>query len=183
MQMHIRIRQLAIVLFLSTVFMVPMATWAQTRSLTGTVIDATSNLPLSGVSIILFNNSSGTTTDANGRFALNVPSGANITISYLGYTAQTIKVPKSGDVIVRLELNTKSMDEVVVIGYGQAKKKDLTGSITQIRPDKIADQNPNSVQDIIRGTAGVSVGFDPSAKGGGSIQIRGIRSVYTDGGH
>lgn len=72
---------------------------------------------------------------------------------------------------------------MVVIGYGTARKKDLTGSVIQVRPDNIAMDNPKTVQDILRGTAGLSVGYDASAKGGGSMSIRGQRSVYTDGGH
>mgnify|MGYP001540564731 CR=1 FL=1 len=75
------------------------------------------------------------------------------------------------------------LDEVVVVGYGQMRKKDLTGSVIQIRPDKLANEAPKTVQDVLRGTPGLNVGYDASAKGGGSMQIRGQRSVYTDGGH
>ena len=75
------------------------------------------------------------------------------------------------------------LDEVVVIGYGTMRKKDLTGSVTQVRPDALANEAPKTVQDVLRGTAGLNVGFDKSAKGGGSMSIRGQRSVYSDGGH
>lgn len=175
-------RQWGIVLFFVAMLLAPLASLAQERTLTGTVVDA-SNMPLKGVSVTIVNSAKGTSTDDNGRFSLTVPANASITFSFSGFASQTIKVPASGAVAIRLEISQKSMDEVVVIGYGQVRKKDLTGSIVQIRPDKLADQNPNTTQDIIRGTPGVTVGFDPTAKGGGSIQIRGQRSVYTDGGH
>jgi TonB-linked SusC/RagA family outer membrane protein len=84
---------------------------------------------------------------------------------------------------IQLQESAMGIDEVVVVGYGTMRKKDLTGSIAQIRPDRIANENPKTVQDVLRGTPGLSVGYDASAKGGGSMQIRGQRSVYTDGGH
>ena len=71
------------------------------------------------------------------------------------------------------------LDEVVVVGYGTMRKKDLTGSVIQIRPDNLANEAPKTVQDVLRGTPGLNVGMDASAKGGGSLQIRGQRSLYT----
>jgi TonB-linked SusC/RagA family outer membrane protein len=183
MQKQLKNRQSPVTLFLCLLLIIPGILQAQTRLLTGIVTDAATNRPLAGVSVMVVSQTTGAQTDENGQFSLQAPANGQITISFAGYVAQTLKVPAAGELSVRLELSESSMEEVVVIGYGQARKKDLTGSITQIRPEKIADQNPNTVQDIIRGTPGVSVGFDPSAKGGGSIQIRGQRSVYTAGGH
>ena len=80
--------------------------------------------------------------------------------------------------------DSETLDEVVVVGYGTMRKKDLTGSVVQVRPDKIANENPKTVQDILRGTPGLVVGYgegDAGAKGGGEMKIRGQRSVYTDG--
>ena len=71
----------------------------------------------------------------------------------------------------------------MVVGYGTMRKKDLTGSVIQVRPDKIANENPKTVQDILRGTPGLAIGYNADAKGGGSMNIRGQRSVYTDGNH
>jgi TonB-linked SusC/RagA family outer membrane protein len=184
MQRFLPRKQGAIMLLLATLFMLPLTMLAQNRQVSGTVIDATTNQPVIGVSITIAGKTSGgTTTDANGKFSLEAPVGTSLNISSLGYAEQTIKVPASGEIAIKLQISSKEMNEVVVIGYGQARKKDLTGAITQIKPDKLADQNPNTVQDILRGTPGLSVGLDPSAKGGGSIQIRGQRSVYTDAGH
>src|SRR5690606_34283819 len=79
--------------------------------------------------------------------------------------------------------SVSDLEEVVVVGYGTMRKKDLTGSVIQIRPDRMANENPRTVQDILRGTPGLNVGYSASAKGGGSLQIRGQRSGYTDGNH
>ncbi len=165
-------------------FLVPLTMLAQTnRQVSGTIIDASTNQPLMGVSVILDGKTTGTSTDDKGHFTLEAPVKSKLSISFTGYVTQTVTVPATGDISLRLEVTNQSLNEVVVIGYGQARKKDLTGAITQIKPDKLADQNPNTVQDILRGTPGLSVGLDPNAKGGGSIQIRGQRSVYTEAGH
>ncbi|MBO9563887.1 MAG: SusC/RagA family TonB-linked outer membrane protein [Niastella sp.] len=184
MQRFLPKKQGAIMLLLASLFMLPLTMLAQNRQVSGTVIDATTNQPVIGVSITIAGKTSGgTTTNQDGKFSLEAPVGTSLTITSLGYAEQTVKVPASGEIAVKLQVSSKEMNEVVVIGYGQARKKDLTGAITQIKPDKLADQNPNTVQDVLRGTPGLSVGLDPNAKGGGSIQIRGQRSVYTDAGH
>ncbi|WP_207421139.1 SusC/RagA family TonB-linked outer membrane protein [Desertivirga brevis] len=163
--------------------LMPIGVIAQNRPITGTVTDAKTGETLVGVAIKVQNSNTGTSTDAQGKFRLNVPANAVLIVSYLGYTPKTVNTGTSSTFEIKLTADSKSLEEVVVVGYNTVRKKDLTGAVTQIKPDKIADQNPNTVQDIIRGTPGLSVGMDPTAKGGGSIQIRGQRSVYTDGGH
>jgi TonB-linked outer membrane protein, SusC/RagA family len=147
----------------------------------GTVND-TSGEPLIGVSVSVKGEGVGTITDIDGNFSLNTTIGKTIVFSYLGYKSQEVTARQGKIDIVLLE-DAQALDEVVVVGYGTMRKKDLTGSIVQIRPDRIANENPTTVQDILRGTPGLSVGLDASAKGGGSMQIRGQRSVYTGGGH
>jgi len=164
-------------------FLLHLTVFAQNKTVKGIVKDATTGEVLVGVTVRIANIKSGTTTDANGTFSLQIAANSVLLFSYTGYDPQTITVGDKSDLQIKLAQGSKSLENIVVIGYGVMKKKDLTGSITQIRPDKIADQNPNITQDILRGIPGVTVGLDPSAKGGGSIQIRGQRSVYTDGGH
>lgn len=127
--------------------------------------------------------SNGTITDINGNFSLMVSSKSTLVVSFIGYATQEIPVNGKTSFNITLKDDSKLLDEVVVVGYGTMRKKDLTGSIVQIRPDKFVDENPKTVQDILRGTAGLSVGYDPSAKGGGSMELRGQRSLYTAGGH
>ncbi|MFT3844349.1 MAG: SusC/RagA family TonB-linked outer membrane protein [Lacibacter sp.] len=165
---------LAVLLFLTPVF-------AQNLLVKGKVTDGTN--ALSNVSITVKGATSGTTTDALGNFSITVQKGATLVFSYVGFDTKELVVSDNTTLNVALTAAGQELTSVVVVGYGTMRKKDLTGSIVQIRPDRISDQNPNTVQDILRGTPGLSVGYDPSAKGGGSMQIRGQRSVYTDGGH
>ena len=153
------------------------------RQISGTVKDSKTGETIPGAGVKLKGTSNGTSTDADGKFVLRVPATGILEITYIGYDKQEVALTSNNVYNINIVENAQMLEDVVVVGYGTMKKKDLTGSITQIRPDKIADQNPNTTQDILRGTPGVTVGFDASAKGGGSIQIRGQRSVYTAGGH
>lgn len=139
--------------------------------------------PIIGATVRVKGTSTGAITDINGRFELKrTATGAVIEVSYIGYNTASVKAT-TGNMAVTLHSAATKLNDVVVVGYGTMRKKDLTGSVTQIRPEKLADENPTTVQDILRGTPGVNVGYNASAKGGGSMQIRGQRSVYTDNGH
>jgi len=148
----------------------------------GRIVDE-KNLPLTGASVVIKGSNRTVSTNEKGEFSLsNVDENAVLLISYVGYLSKEISVkPELGD--IKLAEVTANLDDVVVIGYGTARKRDLTGAITQLKPDKIADENPRTVQDILRGTPGLTIGLDASAKNGGSINIRGQRSVYTAGNH
>ena len=154
-----------------------------TKQLTGKVIDSTGE-SIIGASVVVKGTTNGVITDFDGNFTLkDVPKDGIIVISYVGYQTQEIKVTDKNVINVTLVEDTEMLEEVVVVGYGSMRKKDLTGSVVQINPTKIADSNPSNVQDLLRGTAGLQVGYDASAKGGGAMQLRGQNSVYTDGNH
>lgn len=153
------------------------------RKISGTVSDGATKESLPGVSIVVKNTKQGTSTDENGKFTLEVAPDAVLLISYTGYDSQEITLGAQNVLTIQLKEKISTLENVVVVGYGTTKKKDLTGSIVSIQPDKIANENPGTVQDILRGTPGLSVGYDASAKGGGSLQLRGQRSVYTAGNH
>ena len=155
----------------------------QNGTVKGTVTDA-SGEPVIGATIQVKGTTTGVISDIDGNFVLsNVSPDATLHISFVGYKAQEIPLDGRTSVKVVLQEDSEMLEEVVVVGYGSMRKKDLTGSITQIRPDKVALENPQSVQDILRGTPGLNVGMSTDAKGGGSLQIRGQRSLYTDGSH
>ena len=143
--------------------------------------------PLIGVNVMEKGTTNGTVTDLNGFYSIVVKaSNAVLNFSYIGYKNQEIPVAGKKLINVTMKDDSETLDEVVVVGYGTMRKKDLTGSVVQVRPDKIANENPKTVQDILRGTPGLVVGYgegDAGAKGGGEMKIRGQRSVYTDGGH
>ena len=136
---------------------------------------------LIGVSVKVRGTPVGTITDVKGSFSLNNVSPSSVLVfSYIGMNNQEIKVGTQTLLNVKLEDNSVNMGEVVVVGYGTMRKKDLTGSVVQINANKIADQNPGSVQDILRGTPGLQIGYDASAKGGdASILLRGQNSLGT----
>lgn len=165
---------------------VPGVQMVQQQKLTvsGVVKDSTGE-PVIGANIREKENpSNGTITDIDGNFRLSVAAGSTLEISFIGYKTVEVKAEAGKTLDVTLEDDSEMLDEVVVVGYGTMRKKDLTGSVVQINPDKIADQNPGSVQDLLRGTPGLQIGYDSSAKGGGaSIQLRGQNSLYTAGGH
>lgn len=155
----------------------------QANAIKGQVLDKAGE-PIIGATVKVKGTNTGTITDIDGNFTLsNVNGGGTLVISYIGY--KTLEVKVTGDVVnVTMVEDDKTLNEVVVVGYGTMRKKDLTGSVVQIDPSKIADQNPGSVQDILRGTPGLQIGFDSSAKGAGaSIQLRGQNSLYTSASH
>lgn len=159
-----------------------VSSYAQQISITGRVLDS-KNEPLMGVTIQLKGSTRGTITDLDGNFSIQASKGETLVISYIGYKKQEVLLVDKSKLNIVLSEDSELLDEVVVVGYGTMRKKDLTGSVAQVRPDALANEAPKTVQDVLRGTAGLSVGFDNSAKGGGSMTIRGQRSVYSDGGH
>ncbi len=151
---------------------------AQQYTMNGTVVDENGD-GLIGASVRVKGSSDGVMTDIDGNFALKVQTGGTITVTYIGYVPQEIPVTGQNNIKVTLQPDQQVLEEVVVVGYGTMRKKDLTGSVVQINPDKIADQNPATVQDLLRGTPGLQIGYDPSAKGNGaSIRLRGTNSLY-----
>lgn len=153
----------------------------QSIQVKGTITDS-SGEPVIGATIKVKGQTTGTITDLDGHFTLPASKGATLVISYIGYQTQEVIV-SSNTMEIKMEEDAESLEEVVVVGYGTMKKKDLTGSIAQVRPDKLANEAPTSVQDVLRGTAGLNVGFSNDAKGGGSMTLRGQRSVYSSGDH
>jgi len=152
------------------------------KSISGTVLD-NNNEPVIGATVVFKGTQIATMTDLDGKFQLNVPSKGTLVITYMGYDTKEVEITESNVYQIVISEDALALDEVVVIGYGTMRKKDLTGSITQIRPDNIAIENPKTVEDILRGTPGLQVGYKASAKGGGDMELRGQRSVYTDGNH
>lgn len=154
--------------------------FAQQFELRGTVLDNTDE-PLPGATVRVKNTQTGVSTDIEGRFILQVKKGDVLNVSYVGYLPQDVTVTGENNIKVVLQDNAQALNEVVVVGYGTMRKKDLTGAVTQINPDKIADTNPASVQDLLRSAPGLQIGYDASAKGtGASIRLRGQNSLGTD---
>lgn len=153
--------------------------WAQGRTVTGKVSDPT-GFGLPGVSVQLKGTQRGTNTDANGAFTLSdVPANATLVLSFIGYTSQEVVVGNRSSVDVKLADDTKALEEVVVVGYGTAKRKDLTGSVAQVTSkDFNAGVNPNPLQAIQGKVAGLvitSPSGDPNQQP--TVRLRGYTSL------
>jgi len=148
------------------------------RPLHGKVLDNYGD-PVIGASIRLENTSIGTITDSNGEFTLEAPVDGRLTISYVGYIQRTVSIQGKSSLIIAIAEDTRTLDEVVVIGYGVQKRSDLTGSIASIKADDIRKFPASNVTEMLRGqAAGVQVTLSDPAPGGASgILIRGNRSL------
>ncbi|MDF7816591.1 TonB-dependent receptor [Runella sp. MFBS21] len=152
---------------------------AQDRSISGRVVGVNDNAPLPGVSILVKGTSTGTTTDANGSYKLNVPTNAVLVFSFVGYSPKEITVGNQSAIDVSLELDNRLLNEVVVVGYGTVKKSDLTGSLASVKSKEINAFPATNVLQALSGRApGVQVTQNTGAPGAGvSVRIRGTNSV------
>lgn len=149
-----------------------------TYTISGKVTDE-QNLPLPGVNILIKGTTVGTTTDANGQYSLTVPDrGTVLVFSFIGYKSTEVTVGNQNDISISLAPDAQSLNEVIVVGYGTAKKIDLTGAVSRVNmEDKALQPNVNFVQ-AIRGTvAGVAVTDNGRAGADGNIVIRGFSSI------
>ena len=174
------VKTFAVILrFLFLSLLLPHALIAQTsRSVSGNVYDSKKS-PLQGVSITVKGTTKGTTTGADGHFVLgNVPVKGTLVISSTGYTAQEVAVGGKETFNVTLSEAVNAMSDVVVVGYGTRQRRDVTGAVSQVKATQLENENPQSVQDILRGNVpGLTVTSSPNAKGGGSLQVRGRSSI------
>ena len=149
--------------------------YSQDITVNGTVKDATGE-PVIGATISVGGKAVGV-TDFDGNFTIKAPSGAQMTVSYIGF--QSIDTTVSPNMNITMQDDSKLLDQVVVIGYGRAKKDDLTGSVTAMKPDDLSKGITNSASDMLVGkVAGVDVqtaGGTPGA--GAQIRIRGGASL------
>lgn len=177
-----RLDNLANIEELSNLTPTPVALKSIQRNIKGIVTDENGE-GLFGVTILIKGTSNGTSTEADGSFNLSIPNeGATLIISYIGYLTQEISIINQNNIEVFLKLDSKVIDEVVVIGYGTRKKTDLTGSVTSLGSKDFKDQPIYRVDQALQGrAAGVSVVNNAGAPGGDvSIRIRGSNSILGD---
>lgn len=147
-------------------------------TISGTVKDKTGQTVI-GANVVEKGRTNGTVTDIDGHYQLEVAPNAVLHISYIGYTAQDIPTNGKNVIDITLSDNTQALEEVVVVGYGTMKKKDLTGSVSSIKSEDIRRSPVTSLDQSIQGkAAGVQVTQASSAPGGKvSIRIRGGNSL------
>lgn len=152
--------------------------YAQNATVRGVVKDL-SGQPIPGVNVIVAGTTSGTITDFDGNYQLSAPSDANLTFSFIGYVSQTIAVAGQTTINVTLEEEAHDLNEVVVVGYGQMKRSDVTGSVVSVSDEAIKQSVPTSVDQVLQGrAAGVQIQANSGTPGGNSsIRIRGTNSI------
>ncbi|MFV0521047.1 MAG: carboxypeptidase-like regulatory domain-containing protein, partial [Mangrovibacterium sp.] len=135
----------------------------------GKIIDAT-GVSLPGVTVMVKGTTIGAVSDIDGNYTLvGVPKDATLVFSFVGMLSQEIVANGRATIDVQMKSENIDLEDVVVIGYGSARKKDVTGSVVQVKPDKLQNENPQTVQDVLRGVPGLKVGYTSDAKGGGSL--------------
>ena len=173
----------SILIFLLALFTC-YASFAQTRQITGKVTASEDGSALPGVSIKVQGSSTGTVTDANGSFKISATNGSILIFSYIGYTPQEVTVSDNNTYNIRLVADSKNLTEVnvVSVGYGTTRRKDLTGAISSVNAETIAKVPVTSLDQAMQGRAsGVQVTNNDGAPGGGvTVVIRGIGSLASN---
>lgn len=151
------------------------------QKITGKVKDS-SGEPVIGASVVVKDNKTmGTITDFDGNFSLDVPSGSVLVISYIGYVTQKVPVTGKKSLDIMLKEDTKTLDEVVVIGYGTQRKGDVTSSVASVKADNFVKGAVKDVGQLIQGkVAGLAI-TNPNGDPTGNTQIR-LRGTNTIGG-
>ena len=147
------------------------------REIVGTVSDS-SGEPLIGVSVLVKESSTGTTTDIDGKFRVNAAAGQTLKVSYVGYTTQEIKVSSQSVINIVLKEDLMKLEEVVVVGYGTQKKVNLTGAVSSVTAEELANKPVTSTAQALAGLApGLSV-LQNSGRPGASANVK-IRGTGT----
>ncbi|MCL7762976.1 TonB-dependent receptor [Polaribacter sp. Z014] len=151
---------------------------AQKITVKGLVMDSADNSPIPGASVLVKGTSRGTTTDFDGNYSISAEIGETLVFSYLGMDKRNVKVlkPKHN---VKMTSNSEELEEIVVIGYGAVKKKELTGSVARVKAEAIESFVTPDLGSALQGQiAGVNITSNSGAPGeSSSIQIRGITSL------
>ena len=153
----------------------------QAKQITGKVLDNNGD-PIIGANVVEKGTTNGSITDVEGLFNISIAPGAILSISYIGYKPTEIKVGSQNSYNITLEEDSETLDEVVVIGYGTARKIDLTGSTSSLGGDKLRMKSTPQLSSQLQGQmAGVQItrsSGDPSA--GATIRVRGVTTMSTN---
>jgi|TARA_B110000967_G_scaffold104686_1_gene107389 TonB-linked SusC/RagA family outer membrane protein len=164
--------------FLLILLLCPIFIFGQT-SINGIVTDEISSSPIAGVNVLVKDSNTGTATDFDGNYSINLKKGDILSFSYVGYKTQQVTLGDQTSLNIVLIEDTSSLDEIVVIGYGSVKKEDLTGAADLVTSEDFNQGPVLSPQQLIAGKiAGVSVTSSSGSPGDGqSIRIRGLGSL------
>jgi TonB-linked SusC/RagA family outer membrane protein len=151
---------------------------AQTTTVTGVVTDGLARVTLPGTSVIIKGTTTGTQTDVNGKYTINAPKNAILVFSSIGYDKQEVALNGQTEINVTLTASTQQLNQVVVVGYGTQRKRDLTGAITSVKGEDIAKFTVTNPMAALQGTvAGLSVVNSGTPGASPIVRIRGVAST------
>ena len=164
---------LSVFLFSCTLIM------AQTRLISGQVVDSESGDGIPGANVLIKGTTQGTITDVEGKFQIEASNDDVLVISYVGYVSEEIAVGNQNKINVAMTPDITSLEEIVVVGYGEMKRSDLTGSVVSVKSDELVQTITPTLDQALQGrAAGVQVRQTSGRPGGGvSINIRGAKSI------
>lgn len=169
--------RLSYLFFTALLLMQNMSLFAQQKTITGYVLDV-DRQAIDGASVSVRGTNQAGRTGADGRFDLQVSPGAVLSISYVGYATQEVVVDSRNEYTILLSRENEELDEVVVIGYGTVRKRDLTGSLSSVGSDAMKDRPVANIGEALQGRAsGVQIVNSGEPGSNVSIQIRGLGSI------
>ncbi|MGO4913699.1 SusC/RagA family TonB-linked outer membrane protein [Leeuwenhoekiella sp. W20_SRS_FM14] len=146
----------------------------ETKTVTGTVID-TRNVPLPGAEVKVVNKDNYAVTDFDGNFSLEVTEGDQVRVTYLGFKAQTFSITNDATYSITLQDDSNELEEVVVVGYGNQKKSDITGAIVSVKSEEITKQPATSALTSVQGkVAGVNIITNDAPGSSPTVLMRGL---------
>ena len=150
--------------------------YSQQNQVSGTVLSSEDNLPIVGANVLLKGQNSGTSTDFDGNYQISAEKGAVLVFSYIGFETQEVILADQKSIQIVLTPNTAALEEIVVVGYGTQRKKEVTGAVTVVGSEAIEKLNPQRVEQALQGqVAGVNITSSSGSPGSGAnIRIRGI---------
>jgi len=160
-------------------FCFTLTVFSQNVQIKGVVLAGEDNSPLLGVNVAVKGTTIGVITDLDGQFTLSVPLKSTLIISYVGYKSQQVVVSDTKPLRIILTEDSKTLDEVVVVGYGVQKKSVVTASISRVTSEELKTANPSRVEDVLKGkVSGVQITQISGQPGADShVRIRGIGTI------
>jgi TonB-linked SusC/RagA family outer membrane protein len=167
----------SVLTFLGFLFITAVS--AQNITVSGVVTDASDKTSIPSVSVLVKGTTTGTQTDANGRYSINAPANSTLVFTYIGYTTHEIPVNNQKTINVTLQNASKSLEQVVVVGYGTQRRIDVTGSVSVVKGEEISKQASTNAVSALQGkVAGVTITNSGSPGSSPQIRIRGVGTVY-----
>jgi TonB-linked SusC/RagA family outer membrane protein len=166
------------ILLLLVAFVSAGSLFAQNISVQGTIVDKKTGEALIGSTVLQKGTTNGTTASPTGEFSITVPQNSILVVSYIGYISQEIKVIDNSPLKIQLEEESKALDEVVVVGYGTSKVKDLTAPVSVVKSEDLMRRTTGSTMGALQGSvAGVQVITNGSPGSSPTVHIRGVGSL------